>query len=77
MGSQAHKMLKILDETLPRETGVLWCRADALTTFSGSTPGFALPHAVRGPMTARLYKFKIWRLTVGIVFGLGYAWGDR
>jgi hypothetical protein len=25
-------------------------------------------------MTARLYKIKLWRLTIGIVFGIGAMW---
>lgn len=28
-------------------------------------------------MTARLYKFRLWRLTVGIVFGVGMQWAPN
>jgi len=25
-------------------------------------------------MTARLYKIRLWRLTIGVVFGIGAMW---
>lgn len=28
-------------------------------------------------MTARLYKIRLWRLTIGVVFGIGAEWQRR